>query len=254
MNLSPSFTLEKMTFSNTAKAAGIDNTPGAAEVESLRALCTAVLEPLQAAIGSEIKVNSGYRSAALNKRVGGEANSQHLTGQAADVVAPPMQVVETFKKAIELKLPYDQIIYEVKPNSKWVHVSHKPGANKGEILVARPNAAGKMTYTSITAEQALAMSEPVSRSRSAAAELFFEECADEPEGEAAGARVTAKKTPVKKPAAKKAVAKKAAAKRPAVKKPASKRPVAKVAAKKATAKKPAAKKAPVKRVVAKKAR
>ena len=260
MNLSRFFTLEEMIFSNKAKELGIDNTPTAGAIESLRALCTAVLDPLREAVGSSIKINSGYRGPTLNARVGGEAKSQHLAGQAADIVAPAMPVVETFKKAIQLGLPYDQLIYEIKPNSKWVHVSHNPGANKGEILLAQPNAAGKMTYTRLTAAQALAMSEPVSRSRSAAVDSGYVEGADEPEHEEPKSTVTekapaavAKKVAAKPVAVKKAVAKKVTAKKPVAKKPAAKKAVAKkVAAKKVAAKKVATKKAVAKKSAAKK--
>lgn len=35
--------------------------------------------------GKPIVVNSGYRTAAYNKKVGGAANSQHLTAKASDI-------------------------------------------------------------------------------------------------------------------------------------------------------------------------
>ena len=66
------------------------------------------------AVGMSIKVNSGYRGPALNKRLKGATKSQHLEGQAADIEAPGLAVLALFKKAIELRLPFDQIIYEVK--------------------------------------------------------------------------------------------------------------------------------------------
>ena len=112
MNLSRFFTLEEMTFSNTARAEGIPNQPGAVEIESLRALCGAVLDPLREALGRPVKVNSGYRGPALNRRLKGVAKSQHLTGQAADIQSPGMAVVELFKLVIKLKLPFDQVIFE----------------------------------------------------------------------------------------------------------------------------------------------
>lgn len=262
MNLSRFFTLEEMTFSNTAKAEGISNTPGAAEVESLRALCTAVLDPLREAVGSSIKVNSGYRGPVLNARLKGVAKSQHLTGQAADIQAPGLTVVDLFKKAIQLGLPYDQIIYEVNGNSKWVHLSHNPGANKGEILLGKFDAAGHVTYPRITAAQALALpGEPVTRSGGAPAQPGYVEGADEPEGEVSKPQASVKalapvaKKVVAQSAPKKAAAKKAAVEKPAVKKSAATKAVAKkVAVKKAVAGKPVVKKAAVKKsVVAKKA-
>lgn len=77
MNLSEHFTLEEMTFSQTAVRNGISNQPGAAEIENLKALCANVLEPLRALAGRPLHINSGYRSAELNRRIGGAATSQH---------------------------------------------------------------------------------------------------------------------------------------------------------------------------------
>ncbi|MDH5539255.1 MAG: D-Ala-D-Ala carboxypeptidase family metallohydrolase, partial [Rhizobacter sp.] len=71
MHLSRFFTLDELTHSNTAKAEGINNQPTATEVECLRALCGAVLDPLREAMGNAIKVNSGYRGPALNRRLKG---------------------------------------------------------------------------------------------------------------------------------------------------------------------------------------
>jgi uncharacterized protein YcbK (DUF882 family) len=55
-------------------------------VESLRALCVEVLEPLRAALGGvRLDIHSGYRCAAFNVRCGGAKNSQHMRATAADV-------------------------------------------------------------------------------------------------------------------------------------------------------------------------
>lgn len=45
------------------------------------------LEVIRAAVGGPITINSGYRSPAHNKSVGGAKNSQHLYGRAADIKA-----------------------------------------------------------------------------------------------------------------------------------------------------------------------
>jgi zinc D-Ala-D-Ala carboxypeptidase len=143
MNPTSFFTLELMTFSNTAKAEGIDNQPPPAEVESPQALCTAVLDPLREEVGQPIKVTSGYRGPALNRRVEGAAKSQHLVGQAAATQSPGMAVIELFKTVIRLGLPYDQTIYDVNGASKWVYVPHNPGP-------WRPNRVTWRTVTSPT--------------------------------------------------------------------------------------------------------
>ncbi len=242
MNLSRFFTLDEMTLSSRGKAAGIANQPTQTEVESLRLLCTAVLDPLREAIGQPIKVNSGYRGPALNQFIGGVTKSQHLTGQAADIQCPSLSVLELFKTVIRLKLPFDQVIYEVQGTSKWVHLSHDPVAARGEIRLAKFDANGKATYPLIAEQDALEMSEPTMRSGAMLAPTYVETADEPPEDEAP------KKTPAKKAAPKKAPAKKAPLKKP----PEKKAPAKKIAAKKTLAKKAPAKTAPAKKIAAKK--
>lgn len=180
MDLSRHFTLPELTRSDTATAKGIDNQPAEAELQNLRALCAAVLDPLRDAVGQAIKVTSGYRCPALNRLIGAAA-SQHQEGKAADLQAPGMAALDLFKAVINLAPPFDQLIYEPKSaTSKWVHVSHNAGANRGQILVAAFGADGKARYTQVTAQQALDMRESVSRSGRVAEVLNFIEADDEP--------------------------------------------------------------------------
>jgi len=181
MDIGRHFTLQELTHSNTATAEGIPNHPGPAEVAALRALCARVLDPLREALGKPITINCAYRGPVLNRRVGGVPNSQHLTGQAADLQSPQATVLELFKLTISLGLPYDQVIYEARSaTSKWLHVSHVDGVNRGEIRVAKFGPDGKpQSYPLISKAEALAMTERVSRSR--AVQLTYEEGADEPE-------------------------------------------------------------------------
>jgi hypothetical protein len=105
-----------------------------------------------------------------------------------------------------------------------VHVSHVDGANRGEIRVAKFGPDGKAaSYPLITKEAALAISEPLSRSASAA--LTYEEGHDEPEPEpelpalpSAAPPVTVATESTKTVVVKKAAAKKAPLKTVAVKK------------------------------------
>jgi len=77
--LSPHFSLEEMTRSATAERLGIDNTPNEQQVNNLRFMCHTVLEPLRAAMGTPIYINSAYRSEELNMRLHNAAwNSMHL--------------------------------------------------------------------------------------------------------------------------------------------------------------------------------
>ncbi|MBQ2968849.1 MAG: peptidase M15 [Bacteroidaceae bacterium] len=81
------FTLSELTGSLTAEACSIANRPPAEAEASLIVLAERVLDPLREAWGSPLYVTSGYRSAALNRKVGGVATSYHLRGMAADITA-----------------------------------------------------------------------------------------------------------------------------------------------------------------------
>jgi hypothetical protein len=278
MKLSRYFTLAELTHSDTAARENIPNQPGGSEIESLRALCKTVLDPLRDAVGRPIKVNSGYRGPALNQRIRGSATSQHLQGMATDIQAPGTTVLDLFKLVIRLGLPFDQVIYEAQnATTKWVHLSHNPSANRGEIRVAEFGPDGRPTgYPRVTAQQALDMSERVTRSSHGAAEPGYAERDDEPTLEAAEALLAepvAAATPrardAQVPTMKKAAAKKATGKSAATPKktgrgsatvaaPAAKKAPAragvnrKTAAKSATAKKTKATSIPRKSVTAKK--
>lgn len=145
--LSKNFTLAELT-KTSAKA---DNTPGAEQVENLKALCVNVLQPLREAMGRPMRVNSGFRSDAVNRAVGGSSTSQHSKGEAADIEFDGFDNLALAKKIIEMGLPFDQLIAEFlvpgDPNGGWVHVSHKRiGKQRGEVLTAsRVN--GKTVYS-----------------------------------------------------------------------------------------------------------
>ena len=70
MNLSEHVTLKEFCDSNTATAKGINNTiTDPVHLENAKKLALSVFEPIRAHVGHEIKINSGYRSKALNKAI-----------------------------------------------------------------------------------------------------------------------------------------------------------------------------------------
>ena len=131
------FCLEEFTASATAKAKGIANLPTQQAVVNITALCISVLEPLRKWWGKEVKIGSGFRCKKLNTAVGGVYNSQHLTGQAADLCidGDKTKGVKWFEY-IRRNLPFDQLIWE--HNSKgtyWVHVSfNAQGKNRRQVI------------------------------------------------------------------------------------------------------------------------
>jgi hypothetical protein len=182
MNLSRFFTLAEMTRSDAATRASISNEPTATEIANLRALCTAVLDPLREAIGGPIKVSSGYRGPALNSLIRGAKKSQHLEGRAADIQTPGKSILDLFKTVIRLGLPFDQLIYEAQsPTVVWVHVSHNPAANRGQIMSAEFENGRAVRYPVISAEAALALADPSVRRDGSVPEWSFIESADEPD-------------------------------------------------------------------------
>jgi len=141
MQLSQNFTLAEFVRSETADRFRLDNTQVITEhLDNLKALCTQVLQPLRDAIGSPLRINSGFRSAEVNDRLGGARGSQHLYGEAADIECLAVDNLQLAHRIVELGLPFDQLILEFykhpDPRSGWVHVSHSRKINRGQVLTA----------------------------------------------------------------------------------------------------------------------
>lgn len=127
------FTIAELSHSDTATRHRIDNSPDLRAIEALKALTDSVLDPLRKVFGKPICVNSGYRCPVLNRIVGGAATSQHTKGEAADISGGSKAANrQLFKLAIELHLPFDQLIDE--HGYRWLHVSHRAEANRRQII------------------------------------------------------------------------------------------------------------------------
>ena len=61
------------------------------------------LQILRDYLGKAIKINSGYRSPAHNKKINGKPKSIHLLGLAADIVVSGMSPKEVFKEVEKLQ-------------------------------------------------------------------------------------------------------------------------------------------------------
>ena len=124
------FTLREMTASATATAKGIRNIPDLDVCDNLLTLITECLNPIREAYGHPIRVSSGYRCEALNRTVGGVITSQHIKGQAADLVGiDDTETAEIFKIAERLGV-YDQLLFEKSGCKRWVHISHKKSGDR----------------------------------------------------------------------------------------------------------------------------
>lgn len=124
MRLTDHFMSEEFVASSTARRMGIDNSIADPQVLlNIKSLCKHILEPLRVAYGKPITISSGYRCPRLNRAVGGVGTSQHITGQAADLVVGNADDNKTLFGLIQqLDLPFDQLIDEY--NYNWVHVSY----------------------------------------------------------------------------------------------------------------------------------
>ena len=119
VRLSPHFKLGE--FLNFGKYP--ENIPSMQDVVNLTYGCNQLLEPARLIVGPII-INSGYRNEAVNRKVGGVKNSQHLFGQAADIRPKDpsqFQHLVNFFKSWEYT---DQLL----TGNGWLHISWNPFA------------------------------------------------------------------------------------------------------------------------------
>ena len=131
--LSQHFTLRELCKTSVR----MENVPSKAQVENLKRLCR-WLERLRrrwneryADIGNggmeePLIVNSGYRSAAVNKAVGGAPTSNHLTGCAVDIRVA----------GLEQLLRYAVILLDIlerKGAVMWLHFAVRPSGNRRRV-------------------------------------------------------------------------------------------------------------------------
>jgi len=167
IKLSEHFTLAEMTRTNTK----IENVPNEAQVENLKRLC-GWLERLRSRYneryggltpdpgltpnpsprgegnfkgeGSEyqeapIIINSGFRSAAVNKAVGGATTSNHLTGCAADIRVAGIEQLVRYATILldisdESREDFDELLLERSPRGGyWLHFAVRPSGNRRKI-------------------------------------------------------------------------------------------------------------------------
>lgn len=133
-------TVNHLLYSATAARRGICNRPpmGAIDeiVSNLKGLVE-LLNAVQRGLRKKVVVTSGYRSAALNRAVGGVENSQHIRGQAVDFYVEGM-TAEQVASYIKQLFPYDQlIVYNNKAVDKggFVHLSRvMDGVNRRQFI------------------------------------------------------------------------------------------------------------------------
>ena len=116
--------------SNTAMRLNIDNSPGEYHLGNMNAVAINVFEPLREWVNGPIKINSFYRSVALNKAIGGSSRSQHCEKE---------------------NLSFDQMIWEfgTDKNPDWVHISYVSEEQNRNRCLKATRVNGKAVYSII---------------------------------------------------------------------------------------------------------
>ena len=140
-NLSEHFTLRELTKTSV----NIENVPSEAQVENLKRVCR-WLERLRKRWNDKygdgddpIIINSGFRSEAVNKAVGGVPTSNHLTGCAVDIRCIGMEQALRYA-AILLDISdmsredFDELLLERnKAGRYWLHFAVRPSGNRRRV-------------------------------------------------------------------------------------------------------------------------
>lgn len=142
MKISEYLTYAEAVKSQTAIRLGINNEPTEEHLENMKFVAQKVFDPVRKFVGGPLNASSFYRSAELNKAIGGSSStSQHMKGEAIDIDCDTfghgsnIGVFTFIKKHLE----FDQLINEYPDpagNPSWVHVSlRRDGKNRKQILV-----------------------------------------------------------------------------------------------------------------------
>ena len=138
MQISRNFSLQELIKSDTAIRMGINNNPSAEQMETLKALCENILQPVRDHFG-RVKVTSCFRSVDLCLAIKSSANSQHAKAEAADFEVMGTDNAE-LADWIYKNLDFDQLILEFytpgEPNSGWIHCSYPPNQPRKQFLHA----------------------------------------------------------------------------------------------------------------------
>lgn len=147
--ISENITYLEAIHSATAKRKGLDNTPNAEQLDNMYRTAEFIFQPLRLWVGGPIKVNSFFRSVAVNRAVGGTSRSQHCKGQALDLddVYGHKTNAEMFMY-IKDHLDFDQLIWEfgTNTNPNWIHVSYVSAKENRNRVLKAVREEGKTIY------------------------------------------------------------------------------------------------------------
>ena len=141
--LSQHFTLGELCKTSVKTKDG--NIPSHVQIENMKRVC-GWLEMLRDEWNKRygdgddpIIINSGYRSAQVNKAVGGAATSNHLTGCAVDIRVLGMEQLLRYAVILldisdESQEDFDELLLERNAKgSYWLHFAVRPEGNRRKI-------------------------------------------------------------------------------------------------------------------------
>ena len=135
--LSEHFVLGEFTKSGSHPE--VYNIPSHEAIANLKRLC-GWLEELRKRSGTPIRINSGYRSPQLNRKIGGAPTSNHLTGCAVDIKVAGIEQALRYATILldyadESKQEFDELLIEKnRYGAIWVHFAVRPSNNRRKIL------------------------------------------------------------------------------------------------------------------------
>ena len=132
--MTPHFSLEEVTHSDTAKRLGIDNAVPLGLMDNVKRMCEK-LEEVRSLFGKPIKITSFYRCPELNKKVGGSKTSAHMNGLACDFTVKGIDVEDVFSNIKASEITFDQLILESSKTSTWIHLGVEKDRDKPRQMV-----------------------------------------------------------------------------------------------------------------------
>ena len=142
---SPHFSIEELTFSETATRKDIDNTPSDEVLDNLLITAWSMENVRELLNNNPILISSGYRCLELNTLLGSKPTSAHTRGLACDFTCPkfgdPDDIVDAIFRSDIL---YDQIILEF---DKWVHIAFPENGKSARKKALIINKKGTMIYS-----------------------------------------------------------------------------------------------------------
>ena len=142
---SPNFTVDELTFSETATRKDIDNTPSDEVLDNLLITAWSMENVRELLNNNPILISSGYRCLELNTLLGSKPTSAHIKGLAVDFTCTkygdPNDIVDAIFRSDIL---YDQIILEF---DKWVHLAFPENGKSARKKALIINKKGTMIYS-----------------------------------------------------------------------------------------------------------